>query len=150
MGTLLVTFLVASLTVPLADAQYGIAVTPGKPVYRPGETVVIAVAVPEESNVVLQIEDPLEETILVESTLGLAAVLFEFTLEDDAEEGEYTIYVASVSEDGEDRATTTGNFQVSTEPSEGEEPGYIPDFITPTVVASIGLTGALVSFFRRH
>lgn len=150
-ATTLLTFLLIATLCPLsADAQYGIAVTPGKPTYSPGERVIIAVVVPQISNATIQVNNPSGETLFIETTMAQGAATVEFKLEDDAEEGEYEIYASAVSDDGQNHASTTGSFQVSTEGPDDDEVGYIPGFITPTVIASLGFAGALVTFFRRH
>ena len=149
--TTLITFLLIAILCPLeADAQYGIAVTPGKTTYKPGERVIVAVVVPQISNATIQVKNPSGETLIIETTMAQGAATIEFKLEDDAEEGEYKIHASAVSDDGQNHASTTGSFQVSTEGPENDEVGYIPGFITPTVIASLGFAGALVSFFRRN
>ena len=62
--------------------------------------------------------------------------------------GKYTAVFRVTDNDG---AQSTDSVDVSVRTNvSGDEAGYIPAFTTPTIMASVGITGALVAFFRRR
>lgn len=130
----------------IGNGQYGIVVIPENETYKPGEIVKINATIPQPSNVTFQVKNPSQEIIIVETIITNNSVaLFEFQLENDTEEGEYSLYVSAVSKDGKEHASTTGHFNVSKEAEEGGI--WIPIII----IAVVGVSGALVAFFRiRH
>ena len=147
-GMFLTVFLMVA-ALPLAEAQYGIVVTPGKGVYTQGETVSVVAVVAPESLVSFQIKDPSGNTLLVRTLQAeQGTAILSFLLDLEAETGTYTISVSAVSASGEDRASASGIFQLSEEELEGDEVGFIPSFTLPPLLLALGLTGALVSFFR--
>lgn len=133
----------------IGNGQYGIVVIPEKETYKPGELVKVNATIPKPSNVTFQVKNPSEVTIIVETIeTNNSVVIFEFQLENDTEEGEYQIFVSSISNDGKEHATTTGHFNVS---KEAEEGGWNPVIIIIIICGgSIGSIGALVAFFRFH
>jgi len=139
--------MVAALS--LAEAQYGIVVTPGKGVYTQGETVSVVAVTAPESLVTFQIKDPSGNTLLVRTLLAeQGSATLRFLLDFEAETGTYIISVSAVSADGDGRAMASGSFQLSEKEFEDDEVGFIPSFTLPPLLLALGLTGALVSFFR--
>ncbi len=132
------------LQIQPVSADFNIKVTPEKSEYEPGETIKINATVIKECNVTFQIKDPKSETIFVETikTEKKLATL-EFQIDEEAEKGEYKIYVSAVSEDGKEHSSTTGNFRLEETKDDG---GICSSGMLLLTILGIG--GAAVAFFR--
>jgi len=130
-------------------AEYGIIAVTQESHFRPGEEITLIISVPVDSRIVVEVDDPYDEIILMESTTseeGIATITFR--LPDDAEEGKYLFYTNSVTLDLEDYATTSGSFMVEGDNGDGFD-FIVPDPTTAFIATSIVL-GAVVVTSQFH